>query len=35
MLLSVQLEGKKQMCADEFLRGQRDFTGSLLPSQAE
>ena len=34
MLLSVQMEGKKQMCADEFLRGQRDFTGSLLPSQA-
>lgn len=31
MLLSVQLEGKKQMCADEFLRGQRDFIGSLLP----
>ena len=31
MLLTVQLEGKKQMCADEFLRGQRDFIGSLLP----
>ncbi len=35
MLLSVQMEGKKQMCADEFLRGQRGFIGSLLPSQAE
>lgn len=32
MLLTVQLEGKKRMCADEFLRGQRDFIGSLLPS---
>ena len=32
MLLTVQMEGKKQMCADEFLRGQRDFIGSSLPS---
>ena len=28
----IQLEGKREMTADEFLRGQRDFIGSLLPS---
>jgi len=28
----VQLEGKKAMSADEFLRGQRDFIGAVLPS---
>ncbi len=32
MLLTVQMEGKKQMCADEFLRGQRGFIGSSLPN---
>jgi methionyl-tRNA formyltransferase len=31
-LLKVQLEGKRAMPADEFLRGQRDFIGSVLPS---
>jgi methionyl-tRNA formyltransferase len=30
-LLKVQLEGKRVMNADEFIRGQRGFTGSLLP----
>jgi methionyl-tRNA formyltransferase len=30
-LLKVQLEGKRVMSAEEFLRGQRGFTGSLLP----
>jgi methionyl-tRNA formyltransferase len=29
-LLRVQLEGKRDMSADEFVRGQRDFVGSLL-----
>jgi len=29
-LLRVQLEGKKEMSATEFLLGQRDFIGSLL-----
>ena len=29
-LLSVQLEGKREMSADEFVRGQRDFVGSSL-----
>jgi methionyl-tRNA formyltransferase len=28
----VQLEGKKAMPAEEFLRGQRDFIGEVLPS---
>lgn len=28
----VQLEGKKPMSAAEFLRGQREFIGSVLPS---
>jgi len=31
-ILKVQLEGKKAMSADEFLRGQRDFIGAVLPS---
>ena len=30
-LQGLQLEGKREMAADEFLRGQRDFVGSLLP----
>ncbi|MCK4963544.1 MAG: methionyl-tRNA formyltransferase [Dehalococcoidia bacterium] len=30
-LQRLQLEGKREMAADEFLRGQRDFVGSLLP----
>ncbi|MBM4453891.1 MAG: methionyl-tRNA formyltransferase, partial [Chloroflexi bacterium] len=29
-LLRLQLEGKKEMAAAEFLRGQRDFIGSSL-----
>jgi methionyl-tRNA formyltransferase len=29
-LLRVHLEGKREMSADEFVRGQRDFVGSLL-----
>ncbi len=29
-LLRVQLEGKREMSADEFVRGQRDFIGSSL-----
>jgi methionyl-tRNA formyltransferase len=28
----VQLEGKRAMSAEEFLRGQRDFIGDVLPS---
>jgi len=28
----VQLEGKKAISAAEFLRGQRDFMGAILPS---
>jgi methionyl-tRNA formyltransferase len=28
----IQLEGKRVMSADEFLRGQRDFIGAVLPS---
>jgi methionyl-tRNA formyltransferase len=31
-LLKVQLEGKRAMSAAEFLRGQRDFIGTVLPS---
>jgi methionyl-tRNA formyltransferase len=31
-LLKVQLEGKRAMSAAEFLRGQRDFIGMVLPS---
>jgi methionyl-tRNA formyltransferase len=29
-LLKVQIEGKRPMAADEFIRGQRDFIGSVL-----
>jgi methionyl-tRNA formyltransferase len=29
-LLKVQIEGKKEMNASDFIRGQRDFIGSLL-----
>ena len=28
----VRLEGKRAMAADEFLRGQRQFIGAILPS---
>jgi len=28
--LRIQLEGKKEMSAEEFVRGQRDFIGSNL-----
>ncbi len=31
-ILGVQLEGKRAMSADEFLRGQRQFIGARLPS---
>jgi len=31
-ILKVQLEGKRAMYADEFLRGQRQFIGAVLPS---
>jgi len=31
VVLSLQLEGKREMTASEFLRGQRDFVGSVLP----
>jgi methionyl-tRNA formyltransferase len=31
-LLQLQLEGKRVMAAAEFVRGQRDFVGALLPS---
>lgn len=31
-LLEVQLEGKKKVSAADFIRGQRDFIGSVLPS---
>jgi methionyl-tRNA formyltransferase len=31
-VLKVQLEGKRMMPADEFLRGQRGFIGAVLPS---
>lgn len=30
-LQGLQLEGRREMTADEFLRGQRDFIGSVLP----
>jgi methionyl-tRNA formyltransferase len=30
-LVQVQLEGKRVVSADEFVRGQRTFVGSLLP----
>lgn len=32
-VLKVQLEGKRAMPAAEFLRGQRDWTGMVLPSK--
>ena len=32
-LLRVQMEGKKEMRAADFARGQRDFLGSVLPLQ--
>ena len=31
-LVRVQLEGKREMAAGEFVRGQRGFIGSVLPS---
>ncbi len=31
-IMQLQLEGKRIMAAGDFLRGQRDFIGSLLPS---
>lgn len=31
ILRSVQMEGKKEMPAEDFARGQRDFVGALLP----
>jgi methionyl-tRNA formyltransferase len=31
-LVKVQLEGKREMAAGEFVRGQRGFVGSVLPS---
>jgi methionyl-tRNA formyltransferase len=31
-LLRVQLEGRRAMAIEEFLRGQRGFVGALLPS---
>jgi len=34
-VLRVQLEGKRALSATEFLRGQREFIGAILPSEAE
>lgn len=31
-LVQLQLEGKRMMTAEEFVRGHRDFIGSVLPS---
>jgi methionyl-tRNA formyltransferase len=31
-VVEVQLEGKRVMSAADFLRGQREFVGALLPS---
>ena len=31
-VLGIQLEGKREMTSEEFLRGQRDFIGAVLPS---
>lgn len=31
-LAELQLEGRRPVAADEFVRGQRDFVGSVLPS---
>lgn len=33
-LLQVQPEGKRVMTAEEFVRGQKDFVGALLPCQS-
>jgi methionyl-tRNA formyltransferase len=30
-VVRIQLEGKREMSAAEFLRGQRDFIGAVLP----
>ena len=32
-LLKVQLEGKRALPAEEFMRGQRDFVGDILGSK--
>jgi methionyl-tRNA formyltransferase len=31
-IVTLQMEGKKPMSSVEFLRGQRQFAGSVLPS---
>jgi methionyl-tRNA formyltransferase len=31
-ILKLQMEGKKEMTAADFMRGQRDFIGSVLPN---
>ena len=31
-LLTLQMEGKRPLPIEEFLRGQRDFIGAVLPS---
>jgi methionyl-tRNA formyltransferase len=31
-VIKLQLEGKRVMNADEFIRGQRGFIGAVLPS---
>lgn len=33
-VLRLQLEGKKAMTAAEFIRGQKDFVGAVLPSKS-
>jgi len=30
-LRRVQLDGRREMSAADFIRGQRDFVGSVLP----
>jgi methionyl-tRNA formyltransferase len=30
-VLRLQMEGRRAMSAEEFLRGQRDFVGAVLP----
>ena len=32
LLQELQLEGRRPMAAEEFVRGQRDFVGAMLPS---
>jgi methionyl-tRNA formyltransferase len=32
-ILKLQLEGKRAMSADDFIRGQRNFVGAVLPSE--